>query len=801
MKKFRGIGAAGLSLVELIISMAILAVVGTAVGGAMYVSSRSYTRGSAEVNVQEEAQVASNLICDWIVDATDVNPDGSGGFIDGESTTLTIIHPDSDKKVQIVVEQSGTNLVYTATDVTDPSDPSYGTVLADHKILASNVTGVKFVSTFGSDRNVKISIDFNVNERTYHSVTDTTSRSHDFISSSGTSVLGAPIIRFSLVSNDGGAHVTLEPGQNTDSTKYTFYVFVDNCDADTLVFNPPTVSGTPNTSMTFDRVSGTNSWKCVVSSDDSADHDDTYTFTCSNAGGSDTKSMSVRIRKVQACEFTSYDLEDLSDANSRHFWSPTTGDTGAAGSTYDNVILLDPTNWQQELAIVDSVALEPGKNGWDASPWTYIDPTHLVVKFMGWDGTNYVDKSADVSSYTIGTGPNPSIHVVLANDIDYDLGVLVVADHSGSLSATAEHLGVSVTSNNKARFHDSRNLSYGDNGEAFYDIIWIGEGNNNHVHNVGGGFRRGVPACMIADFDGDFLTDLVDQIRVAGHFTSNSQITGNNSRIKYCTVIEYRPIDPSTGLGVGSFQRFVLANFSEYSLITSDYIAQRVRSSQSAIFKFNTSYEIVYNFDVYIDGVKKINIQEGGKICAVTPYFYDPNWGGVDSANFKNGKYDFDHPLTLTGSGEQAFGVYFDGAGLNNSRIDFYCEKWDGHNWVRVDNAVRYNDQAWAEGPMTIDGVYYDEVRLEDGRSYDVGNYVENHPDQNNSHANLEFINIKKDNLDSGTIYRIVFDTNVNEANSISQASEGNGDRNSYSQVGSYVSRNYKIVGDFYFTI
>ena len=73
-KLFKGIGSAGLSLVELIISMAILAVVGIAIGGAMYASSRSYTRATAEVNVQEEAQVASNLICDWIVDAVAVNP-------------------------------------------------------------------------------------------------------------------------------------------------------------------------------------------------------------------------------------------------------------------------------------------------------------------------------------------------------------------------------------------------------------------------------------------------------------------------------------------------------------------------------------------------------------------------------------------------------------------------------------------------------------------------------------------------------------------------------------------------------
>ena len=74
MKKLReffsGIDSAGLSFIELIITVAIMGVVGTTIAGAMYVSSRSYTRGAAEVNVQEEAQTALNLISDWVMDAS-----------------------------------------------------------------------------------------------------------------------------------------------------------------------------------------------------------------------------------------------------------------------------------------------------------------------------------------------------------------------------------------------------------------------------------------------------------------------------------------------------------------------------------------------------------------------------------------------------------------------------------------------------------------------------------------------------------------------------------------------------------
>lgn len=59
---------AGLSLVELIITIAILAVVGTAIGQFVLVGLNSYKHANNEVSVQQEAQMAMNQMTDVIID-------------------------------------------------------------------------------------------------------------------------------------------------------------------------------------------------------------------------------------------------------------------------------------------------------------------------------------------------------------------------------------------------------------------------------------------------------------------------------------------------------------------------------------------------------------------------------------------------------------------------------------------------------------------------------------------------------------------------------------------------------------
>ena len=58
----------GFTLVELIIAIAILAIVTLAVCGFIVVGSRSYTSANTDIMLQQEAQLALNQISDVIID-------------------------------------------------------------------------------------------------------------------------------------------------------------------------------------------------------------------------------------------------------------------------------------------------------------------------------------------------------------------------------------------------------------------------------------------------------------------------------------------------------------------------------------------------------------------------------------------------------------------------------------------------------------------------------------------------------------------------------------------------------------
>ncbi len=781
MKKLRGIGTAGLTLVELIISMAILAVVGIAVGGAMYVSSRSYTRGASEVNVQEEAQVASNLICDWIIDATSVNPDLTADptgktFLDGEFDYLEIIHPDGDRLVHVRVEQSGSDLIYTAKDITNPSDPHYGEEVSG--VLASNVTGCYFYTTFGTDRNVKISLDFNVNERTYRAVTDSTSRSHDFISTGGTSTVNAPVIRFGLVSNAGGPHVTLEPGQRSDSSQYTFDVFVDNCDVSTLTgagltYTAPASATTQIVSC--NRVGETNQWKVTVRSNDSATGPDNYIFSASNTAGTGTKTLQVRIRRVQDCSYVNVETR-----NGKDYIVKTSGTDGAANSTYDSEINLNAVNWEQELDIQGSRSGVMGEEGFDASPWGYYDPTQLQVKFVSFNSSTnrWVDRSSDVNYQWID-GANPTLHIVLTRNIDSAIAVVVVADHSGSIngnttSQSDPYCGVSVSARNRAAAMDGRTtFGYGPGGKAFYDVAWIPSGGGyDPWNNVGTGFRRGTPACMTALFNSDTETRITQLVARAYPGVDPNRIASGG--FTYKTVLYYRPQYIVQG-GVkvrnltGAYQTIFMYSDSNLNAMMHE-ASRRLRYDVASIFKLDTSYDIYLEFQCW-NGTElkdELRFNSGsGEVPAATPYVYNPGTGKfrlTDSTSTQ---------ITLNRSDRQQVSLYMEGCCFNGNDqwyhgndkpyIDCYVEQLiDGH-WQRVDNAVV--DKAWTEGSdrCPTHTITFDDPT--DTRSFPVGGYQENEYGYKNQNLELVFVNTS--GFTPGGNYRLKFDTYYMEVQNI----------------------------------
>lgn len=61
----------GVSLVELVCAIGILSLVATAAAGVMIVGSRTYSRGTVEVAVQQEAEIAANQISNYIINASE----------------------------------------------------------------------------------------------------------------------------------------------------------------------------------------------------------------------------------------------------------------------------------------------------------------------------------------------------------------------------------------------------------------------------------------------------------------------------------------------------------------------------------------------------------------------------------------------------------------------------------------------------------------------------------------------------------------------------------------------------------
>ena len=63
-----GIGKKGFTLVEIIVSLAIMTIVAGAVGAFVIAGNNSYMRGNKELTLQEEAKLTANQMIDLIID-------------------------------------------------------------------------------------------------------------------------------------------------------------------------------------------------------------------------------------------------------------------------------------------------------------------------------------------------------------------------------------------------------------------------------------------------------------------------------------------------------------------------------------------------------------------------------------------------------------------------------------------------------------------------------------------------------------------------------------------------------------
>lgn len=140
----------GLTLVELLVTVAILSVVLLVATSFMSTGSRTFARGSADAQVQKEAELAVNQMEDMVIDVNGgvdliedtttgdselilYNAGGNSGVV--EYTKESIIYKKADQKIYC----SKWNMIYnTATNSYEVDSPQY-----TDQLLAENVTDFK----------------------------------------------------------------------------------------------------------------------------------------------------------------------------------------------------------------------------------------------------------------------------------------------------------------------------------------------------------------------------------------------------------------------------------------------------------------------------------------------------------------------------------------------------------------------------------------------------------------------------------------------------------------------------------
>ncbi|MDE6388664.1 MAG: prepilin-type N-terminal cleavage/methylation domain-containing protein [Lachnospiraceae bacterium] len=181
----------GFTLVELIIAIAILAIVTLAVCGFIVVGSRSYTSANTDIMLQQEAQLALNQISDVIIDTTDSISYGNGTELVLKDSEFS---SEPDEKILVVVNKKGSNndndsyrfewskdtqTIYfnTSDTVIDDTNPEPVFNDTNRAILAQHVKELHIdISQFEENRVVMISMTFQNGNKEYTTSNNVTVR-------------------------------------------------------------------------------------------------------------------------------------------------------------------------------------------------------------------------------------------------------------------------------------------------------------------------------------------------------------------------------------------------------------------------------------------------------------------------------------------------------------------------------------------------------------------------------------------------------------------------------------------------
>lgn len=203
MKLFRKrqkLGNRGLSMIELLCSLAIMSILGMVAGSMLIVSANSYQRENADTDAQKEAQLVANQISDLLIDTT-AEVEATNGVVDGRNRTslLTIIQGTAGYEVEFVATEN--KLYYRQFTVDAAGNKSNYT---SKQLMAENLVNFYAdVATFKETGNVKLDMVYAKGAGEYPAVFTVTARNKELMA--GT----APAIFVSVPTE-----VILEPNQS-----------------------------------------------------------------------------------------------------------------------------------------------------------------------------------------------------------------------------------------------------------------------------------------------------------------------------------------------------------------------------------------------------------------------------------------------------------------------------------------------------------------------------------------------------------------------------------------------------------
>lgn len=469
----------GLTLMELICGIAILAIVTASIGSVMVVSARSYQRDSDEVSLQQEAQITANQIADLVIDSTAgvkyTCPLGdylseadarAAGAAEGTDRTLSI---DGNGKRYVVSFKEAESKIYYAEYTLNPDgsatpSPEGEQLMAEHvNLFAADIRN------FTDSGYMELTLGFEKNAKSYAATFTITAR-NGAVTVSGAEAAASISTELELV---------LEPNQ-------------------TYLLNA-TVTGPSNTEMTWSLGGGSTDpatqvfhdaggWKITIGQNETAS--EIYLLVRSNAKKEDgvtpqaQQTVIVHIRRVTAVNLN-VTLQSGSDL--------------MAGAEYLITADVAGTNLPKLMtgsSDVDPAYVSPYRVEWD---YIYSVNGHAVggdhwtdYQWEPWYHPSPSDYFTVLEEIEGSDSTAPSIRIKLLENIDEYRQLLV--------TATATHpegtAGLPPVSSNKT------GLPYGHVAgmHLFYKSL--------HSYS-GEGMYRGTPDAQVVDFAYDLIKGMV----------------------------------------------------------------------------------------------------------------------------------------------------------------------------------------------------------------------------------------------------------------------------------------------------